>query len=177
MRRKAREGDDRLRPINRPELPQDHPSDRKERYSHPPNPACSRQGLSKLEGRDGSPTRGRPGHRNGPLRRGGLPGLAFNNPYLQRVYCGLDVLALARDFVSTLLGVIKTGSVDTQHSRRAGGDRTQEGRQGGQDRTGRQGKTGEETLMKTITQIVEMPPRRPPEAHRTASRRRCEIWG
>ena len=31
-----------------------------------------------------------------------------------------DVLALARDFVSTLLGVIKTGSVDTQHSRRAG---------------------------------------------------------
>ena len=42
-----------------------------------------------------------------PQRGRGLPGLAFNNPYLQRVYCGLDVLALARDFVSTLLGVIK----------------------------------------------------------------------
>ena len=41
---------------------------------------------------------------------------------------------------------------------------------------GRRG-TGEGTLMKPITQIVEMPPRRPHEGHRTASRRRCEIWG
>ena len=68
---------------------------------------CGNAGPPSPQHGDGSsPTRGRPGHRNGPQRGRGLPGLAFNNPYLQRVYCGLDVLALARDFVSTLLGVI-----------------------------------------------------------------------
>ena len=117
-------------------LPQGHTQQTEgtERNGNPTHPTRlgSQQGLSKLEGRDGSPTRGRPGHRDGPQRRRGLPGLAFNNPYLQRVYCGLDVLAaIAVRFRVYITRSNNTGSVDTQTNRRAGGAARTRGRQGG----------------------------------------------